>query len=79
MINLCRARLRSTSNEREGVGTHHRLFGIGRQIEGDAQEAIMAAPWLEPIPPELGARTFDVRAKGPIGATSKNSLNKAGG
>jgi NTE family protein len=33
----------------------------------DAQETIMAAPWLEPMPPELGARTFDVRAKGPIG------------
>jgi NTE family protein len=31
------------------------------------------------MPPELGARTFDVRAKGPIGDTSKNSLNKAGG
>ena len=45
----------------------------------DAQETIMAAPWLEPMPPELGARTFDVRAKGPIGDTSKNSLNKAGG
>jgi NTE family protein len=28
----------------------------------DAQETIMAAPWLEPMPPELGARTFDVRA-----------------
>ena len=46
----------------------------------DAQETIMAAPWLEPMPPELGARTFDVRAKGAIGDTSKNSLNnKAGG
>lgn len=33
----------------------------------DAQETIMAAPWLEPMPPELGGRTFDVRAKGPIG------------
>src|SRR3989449_2757255 len=28
----------------------------------DAQETIMAAPWLEPMPLELGARTFDVRA-----------------
>ena len=45
----------------------------------DAQETITAAPWLEPMPPELGARTFDVRAKGPIGDTSKNSLNKADG
>jgi NTE family protein len=45
----------------------------------DAQETIMAAPWLEPMPPEFGARTFDVRAKGPIADTSKNSLNKAGG
>ena len=31
----------------------------------DAQETIMAAPWLEPMPPELGARTFDVLAKRP--------------
>src|SRR3984893_213189 len=45
----------------------------------DAQETIMAAPWLEPMPPELGARTFDVRAKGWIGGLSKDSLNKAGG
>ncbi|MEA2810997.1 MAG: hypothetical protein QOJ17_5138, partial [Rhodospirillaceae bacterium] len=45
----------------------------------DAQETIMAAPWLEPMPSELGARTFDVRAKSPLGDTSKNSLSKAGG
>jgi NTE family protein len=45
----------------------------------DARETLMAAPWLEPMPPEVGARTFDVRANGPIGDTSKNSLNKAGG
>ena len=37
------------------------------------------APWLEPMPPEVGARTFDVRVNGPIGDTSKNSLNEAGG
>src|SRR5258706_16466948 len=29
----------------------------------DAQETIMAAPWLESMPPELGARTFDLRAR----------------
>jgi hypothetical protein len=29
------------------------------------------------MPPELGARTFDVRAKSPLGDASKNS--KAGG
>jgi NTE family protein len=45
----------------------------------DARETLMAAPWLEPMPPEVGARTFDVRAKGPIGETSKDSLNKAAG
>jgi NTE family protein len=45
----------------------------------DARETLMAAPWLEPMPPEVGARTFDVRAKGPIGDTSKDSLNKAAG
>ena len=43
----------------------------------DAQETISAAPWLEPMPPELGARTFDVRAKGPMADSSKNSLTKA--
>jgi NTE family protein len=31
------------------------------------------------MPPELGARTFDVRAKGPIADASKNPLSKAGG
>src|SRR5258706_16448636 len=45
----------------------------------DAQQTIMAAPWLEPMPPELGARALDVPAKGPIGDASKNSLNKASG
>src|SRR5258706_14597902 len=43
----------------------------------DAQETILAAPWLEPMPPELGAHTFDVRAKAPTGDTSENSLDKA--
>ena len=45
----------------------------------DAREALMAAPWLEPMPPEVAARTFDVRANGPTGDTPKNSSNKAGG
>jgi NTE family protein len=44
----------------------------------DAQETIAAAPWLEPMPPEVGARTFDVRAKGRIGDTLKNSPSEAG-
>jgi NTE family protein len=43
----------------------------------DAQETMAAAPWLEPIPPELGARTFDVHAKGRQGDSSKNSSNEA--
>jgi NTE family protein len=33
----------------------------------------VAAPWLEPMPPELGARTFDVRAKAALDDTSNNS------
>ena len=41
----------------------------------DAQQTIIAAPWLEPMPPELGARTFDVCAKGPIGDASTISSN----
>jgi NTE family protein len=45
----------------------------------DARETLTAAPWLEPMSPEVGARTFDVRAKIPIVDTSKNSLNKAVG
>jgi NTE family protein len=39
----------------------------------------MAAPWLEPMPPEVAARTFDVRANGPTGDSPKNLSNKAGG
>jgi NTE family protein len=27
----------------------------------DAGETLMAAPWLEPTSPEVGARTFDLR------------------
>jgi NTE family protein len=45
----------------------------------DARETLMAAPWLEPMPPEVGARTFDIRANIPIGDTLKNSSNKASG
>jgi NTE family protein len=45
----------------------------------DAREALMAAPWLEPMPPEVAARTFDVRANGPTGDSPKNLSNKAGG
>ena len=41
----------------------------------DAQQTIIAAPWLEPMPPELGARTFDVCAKGPIGDASTKLAN----
>jgi NTE family protein len=45
----------------------------------DARETLMAAPWLEPMPPDVGARTFDIHANIPIADTSKDSLNKAGG
>jgi NTE family protein len=45
----------------------------------DAEETLMAAPWLEPMSPEVGARTFDLRTTIPIGDAQKNSLNKAGG
>ena len=37
----------------------------------DAQETILAAPWLEPMPPEFGARTFDVLAKRPTADGAK--------
>ena len=45
-----------------------------RWVQGfsDAQETLMAAPWLEPMPPDVGARTFDVRAKGLVGDTKSN-------
>ena len=43
----------------------------------DARETLMAAPWLEPMPPDVGARTFDIRANIPIADASKDSL--AGG
>lgn len=32
----------------------------------DAKATLMAAPWLEPMPPEVGARTFDIRAAPPV-------------
>ena len=30
---------------------------------GDAEITLSAAPWLAPMPPEVGARTFDVLRK----------------
>jgi NTE family protein len=30
------------------------------QGRSDAQITILASPWLAPMPPEIGARTFDV-------------------
>jgi NTE family protein len=43
----------------------------------DAEEALMAAPWLEPMPPEVGARTFDLRATVPAREARKNSMDEA--
>ena len=45
----------------------------------DAEETLIAAPWLEPMSPEVGARTFDLRTTIPTGDASKNSGNQAGG
>jgi NTE family protein len=45
----------------------------------DARETLIAAPWLEPMPPDVGARTFDIRANDPLADTSKDSLNRAAG
>jgi len=45
----------------------------------DARETLMAAPWLEPMSPEVGARTFDIRTNGPLAGASKDSLNRAVG
>ncbi|MGA2998552.1 DUF3734 domain-containing protein [Bradyrhizobium sp.] len=42
----------------------------------DARETLTAAPWLEPMPPELGARTFDVRVSGPIGEDPDAEKNR---
>jgi NTE family protein len=51
-----------------------------RWVQGfsDAQETLMAAPWLEPMPPDVGARTFDVRAKGPTVDTSAAARRSSG-
>jgi NTE family protein len=35
----------------------------------DAQTTLLASPWLAPMPPELGARTFDVLREIPAGGT----------
>ncbi|MBS0455989.1 MAG: patatin-like phospholipase family protein [Proteobacteria bacterium] len=36
----------------------------------DAQATLMAAPWLAPMPPEVGARTFDILATQPAQCAS---------
>src|SRR5258708_12156469 len=38
----------------------------------DAQEAIVAAPWLKPMPPELRPPTSNFRAQRPISCTPPN-------
>jgi hypothetical protein len=38
-------------------GTMEDRWAQGR---ADAEATLLAAPWLAPMPPELGARTFDV-------------------
>lgn len=43
----------------------------------DAQATLRAAPWLEPMPPEVGARTFDITAPPARPAPPKKS--KRGG
>ena len=45
----------------------------------DAEETLIAAPWLEPMSPEVGARTFDLRTTIPTGDAPKNSGTEAGG
>jgi NTE family protein len=38
-----------------------------RWVQGlsDAQKTLLASPWLAPMPPEIGARTFDVLRHNP--------------
>lgn len=40
-------------------GTMEARWALGLS---DSQETLKAAPWLQPMPPEVGARTFDLRA-----------------
>ena len=42
----------------------------------DAQATLMAAPWLAPMPPEVGARTFDVRAAQPAKSPLQKNARK---
>jgi NTE family protein len=46
----------------------------------DAQARLLASPWLAPMPPEVGARTFDVlkdlRRKGASGPAGTRTLSK---
>lgn len=44
----------------------------------DAQATLMAAPWLEPMPPEVGARTFDIWATSPAQSALQKKSKKAG-
>jgi NAD(P)-dependent dehydrogenase (short-subunit alcohol dehydrogenase family) len=40
-----------------------RCCAAGTKQLGDARAAIESAPWLEPAPPEVAVRTFDVASK----------------
>lgn len=42
----------------------------------DAKATLMAAPWLDPLPPEIGARTFDVRETPPARSASQKKPKK---
>jgi NTE family protein len=46
----------------------------------DAQTTLLASPWLAPMPPEVGARTFDVLKdvppNGAAGAAESRKFSK---
>lgn len=56
-------------------GTMERRWAQGF---ADAQATLAASPWLEPMAPELGARTFDVRADALKKSPAAEKPRKAG-
>jgi hypothetical protein len=47
------------------IQSRQNALALGAGI-GDAQKTLLASPWLAPMPPEIGGRTFDVLRHNPV-------------
>ena len=41
-------------------GENRRASSLNALMFGQPQSTLLASPWLAPMPPDIGARTFDV-------------------